>query len=150
MKCMNPCLDKYECTNDIFSVFILYFQVASYDFIIPVTINQTGAPSPSATPFPPTPAPSQKNSIQHIINPRPVQVTIATPRRKVIATALRQPLQLSHNKVDFVVSPGFHELSTSSGIGHTKVHTSGNYHSYLLRISFMVVLFASNSYKFHL
>ena len=100
---------------------MFFFQVASYDFVVPVTINQTGAPSPSPTPFPPTPAPSQKNSLQHIINPRPMHVSITTPRRKVIATALRQPLQLSHNKLEFSVAPDFHELSTSSGIGHSKV-----------------------------
>lgn len=96
-------------------------QVASYDFIMPVTINQTGAPTPSSTPFPPTPAPSNINSLQHIIQPRPIQVHIATPRRKVIATALRQPLQLSHHKIDFLLSPISHQLASSSGIGQSKV-----------------------------
>ena len=96
-------------------------QVAAYDFIFPVTINQTGAPTPSPTPFPPTPVPSNKNSLQHIINPRPVHVSIATPRRRVVATALRQPLQLSHLKLDFSLSPGVYEMTSNSGIGHTKV-----------------------------
>ena len=65
-------------------------EVASYDFVIPVSINQTEAPTPEGTPFPPTPAPSSK-SIQHIIAPRPVVVAVSTPKRRIIATALRQP-----------------------------------------------------------
>ena len=96
-------------------------QVASYDFVIPVTINQTGAPSPSLTPMPPTPVPSQKNSLQHIINPRPVHITIATPRRKIVATALRQPLEISHHKLEFDLSPSTYALTSTSGIGQKKV-----------------------------
>ena len=96
-------------------------EVASYDFLIPVAVNKTGAPTPLPTPLPPTPAPSQKNSLQHIINPRPVHVEIATPRRKVIATALRQPLQLSHQNLEFSLSPHTHAITSNSGIGHSKV-----------------------------
>ena len=101
-----------------------WLQVAAYDFIIPVVINQTGAPTPAATPFPPTPAPTNKNSgssVQHIIQPRPVHVEIVTPRRKVEATALRQPLQLSHQHLEFTLSPAMHELAASAGYGHSKV-----------------------------
>ena len=95
--------------------------MASYDFIIPVTVNQTNAPSPMATPAPPTPAPSNKNSLPHIVVPRPIVVTIATPRKKVLATALRQPLQISHQELEFLLSPGEHEMATASGIGQSKV-----------------------------
>ncbi|CAH1800026.1 unnamed protein product [Owenia fusiformis] len=95
-------------------------EVASYDFVIPVTINQIGAPSPAGTPFPPTPAPSNKNTIAHIINPRPIQFTVATPRRRVVATALRQPLQMSHLNLDFSLSPLAHEMQETSGSGLTK------------------------------
>lgn len=88
---------------------------------MPVTINQTGAPTPSATPFPPTPAPSNRNSVQHIINPRPIQVTIATPRRKVLATALRQPLQLSHHLIEFSMTPKMHSLVASATMSQNDV-----------------------------
>ena len=101
-----------------------WLQVAAYDFIVPVVINQTGAPTPAATPFPPTPAPTNKNSgssVHHIIQPRPVHVEIVTPRRKVEATALRQPLQLSHQHLEFTLSPAMHELAASAGYGHSKV-----------------------------
>ena len=87
-------------------------EVASYDFIMPVSINQTDAPTPDSTPAPPTPAPSSK-SIQHIIAPRPVVVTVATPRRRIIATGLRQPLQLSHYELQFSLPSGFLELGVS-------------------------------------
>ncbi|XP_070190234.1 cilia and flagella-associated protein 47-like isoform X3 [Littorina saxatilis] len=92
-------------------------EVAAYDFIMPVVINHLGAPSPASTPFPPTPAPSKKNSIQHIVNPRPQPFTVATPRKHVIATGLRQPLQLSHTKVEFSLPVNFHEMSKNTGIG---------------------------------
>ena len=96
------------------------FQVASYDFVIPVTVNQANAPSPLPTPAPSTPAMS-KNSLPHIVVPRPVMVTIATPRKKILATALRQPLQISHQHLDFSLSPGAHQMAVASGIGQSKV-----------------------------
>ncbi|XP_013416633.1 cilia- and flagella-associated protein 47 isoform X1 [Lingula anatina] len=95
-------------------------EVASYDFIIPVVVNATGAPSPAPTPFPPTPAPSAKNTIEHIINPKPIHVTIATPRRKVVATALRQPFQISHSKLEFTFPNGFTDQALGSGLGQNK------------------------------
>ena len=120
---MNPGLFTIALDADETIDCLIHFkptEVASYDFVMPVSINQTRAPSPSATPFPATPAPSNKNSLQHIINPRPVHVTIATPRRKVVATGLRMPLQLSHNVLEFMLSPGFYEMSSASGIGQSK------------------------------
>ncbi|XP_035825915.1 cilia- and flagella-associated protein 47 [Aplysia californica] len=95
-------------------------QVAAYDFVMPVVVNHLGAPSPAPTPFPPTPAPSNKNSIQHIVNPRPMPVTVATPRKQVIATALRQPLQLGTNRLEFLLPSNFHDISTNITMGSTK------------------------------
>ena len=105
-------------------------EVASYDFIMPVSINQTDAPTPDSTPAPPTPAPSSK-SIQHIIAPRPVVVTVATPRRRIIATGLRQPLQLSHYKLEFSLPSGFLEL----GVNGTAEQIEGETHLSLTSIS---------------
>lgn len=87
-------------------------EVASYDFIVPVNINQTEAPTPDPTPLPPTPAPSSK-SIHHIIAPRPVNVTVATPKRRIVATALRQPLEMSHHNLDFTLPSGFLRLEST-------------------------------------
>ena len=98
-------------------------QVASYDFNLPVTINQTGAPSPTPTSFPPTPTPSHKNSLQHIINPRRVPVPTATPRRRVVTTALRQPLQLSAESLHFVLP--VHYDAVSCGVNCSKVRVPG-------------------------
>ncbi|XP_053397416.1 cilia- and flagella-associated protein 47-like isoform X4 [Mercenaria mercenaria] len=90
-------------------------EVAAYDFELPTIINHTGAPSPAPTPFPPTPAPSNKNSLQHIINPKPQPYTVITPRKHVIATALRQPLQLSTNKIEMFAPASFYDTSVQSG-----------------------------------
>lgn len=39
-----------------------------------------------------------------------------------MATALRQPLQMSHQHLDFTLSPAVHQLIVGSfGYGHTKV-----------------------------
>ena len=37
--------------RSIVSFVVRWLQVAAYDFIIPVVINQTGAPTPAATPL---------------------------------------------------------------------------------------------------
>ena len=99
------------------SVFIL-LQVAAYDFLLDVTINQTSAPQPSASPYPVTP--KQGGSL-HTINPRPVHVTVATPKRKVMATALRQPLQMSHLDLDFDISAQLADGASGTEIMQTKV-----------------------------
>ncbi|XP_041462969.1 cilia- and flagella-associated protein 47-like isoform X1 [Lytechinus variegatus] len=90
-------------------------EVASYDFVMPVSINQTEAPTPDGTPFPPTPAPSSK-SIQHIIAPRPVIVAVSTPKRRIIATALRQPLQVSTTELSFTLPSGYLEMGLSGTV----------------------------------
>ncbi|KAL4233464.1 hypothetical protein ACF0H5_008145 [Mactra antiquata] len=90
-------------------------EVAAYDFELPTLINHTGAPTPAPTPFPPTPAPSNKNSLQHIINPKPQPFTVVTPRKHVIATALRQPLQLSTNKIEMCAPVAFYDNTIQSG-----------------------------------
>ncbi|XP_076799523.1 cilia- and flagella-associated protein 47-like isoform X2 [Clavelina lepadiformis] len=87
--------------------------VASYDFNLPVVINKTGAPSPTPSTFPPTPVPSEK----HIVTPRPVIITIPTPRRRVVATALRPTLQLSTSRLNFSLPVSFMEMSVPDNAG---------------------------------
>lgn len=112
-------------------------EVASYDFHLPVIINNIKAPSPSPSPLPPTPAPSLKDSIAVAAaaakNPAllatPPQV--ATPRRHVTATALRQPLLLSHKALDFSLPAEYILHSQSMPVASMKVrfvcstHTCG-------------------------
>ena len=97
--------------------------MAAYDFELPTIINHTGAPSPAPTPFPPTPAPSNKNSLQHIINPKPQPYTVLTPRKHVIATALRQPLQLSTNKIEMFAPASFYDTTIQTGQMQSKVRS---------------------------
>lgn len=95
-------------------------QVAAYDFVMPILINQTKAPTPASTPVPSSANLSRRSSI-HIVNPRPQKAHIVTPRRHVIATALRQPLQLSTNQIEIALPCDFFEMAKASGIAHSKV-----------------------------
>ncbi|XP_075257847.1 cilia- and flagella-associated protein 47-like isoform X3 [Convolutriloba macropyga] len=84
-------------------------EVAAYDFVLPVSINETEAPTPASTPFPSTPG-SRKGapSLPYSNVPRIMPFEVVTPRRRVVATALRQPLRLSTTKIDF--DPSFEDL----------------------------------------
>lgn len=106
------------------NIYICCLQVAAYDFVLPVTINAVGAPTPSQTPVPPTPAPSNKNTIHNIINPKPIPVTIATPKKRVIATALRQPIQISNSNVQFTLHSDYYEAAADGSINHSQLKVS--------------------------
>lgn len=96
-------------------------EVASYDFVIPVRINHTVAPTPAPSTFPPTPAPSHMNwTISELMTPAPSLVDVATPSRRVLATALRPPLQLSHSILEFRLPSGYFELGIESGAGRAQ------------------------------
>ena len=106
--------------------FFVFSQVASYDFVIPVSINHTMAPTPAPSTFPPTPAPSHMNwTISELMTPAPSLVDVATPSRRVVATALRPPLQMSHSVLEFRLPSGYFELGIESGAGRAQVcHSS--------------------------
>ncbi|XP_064167628.1 cilia- and flagella-associated protein 47-like [Anguilla rostrata] len=76
-------------------------QVAAYDFNLPVTLNSIGAPSPPPSSVPKTPSFRDR----HIVTPRPQAVTVVTPSRRVQATALRPPLEMSQSSVHFEINP---------------------------------------------
>ncbi|XP_059154686.1 cilia- and flagella-associated protein 47-like isoform X2 [Physella acuta] len=107
-------------------------QVAAYDFVLPMVINRLSGTNPSPAPFT-TPAPSSRaqsggcaSSSMHIINPKPVTPTSDIPRKHVIATALRQPLQLSAKKIEFLLPLNFHDISTNIAMGSTKAVVVAN------------------------
>ncbi|KAJ8350368.1 hypothetical protein SKAU_G00254980 [Synaphobranchus kaupii] len=76
-------------------------QVAAYDFNLPVTLNDIGVPSPPPSSVPKTPCFRDR----HIVTPRPQAVTVVTPSRRVQATALRPPLEMSQSSVHFEINP---------------------------------------------
>ena len=82
-------------------------QVASYDFILPVAINDTEAPTPASTPYPSTPGSRKSTALSHANLSRVIPHEVVTPRRRVVATALRQPLKLSTTVIQF--EPTFEE-----------------------------------------
>ncbi|XP_048577373.1 cilia- and flagella-associated protein 47-like isoform X2 [Nematostella vectensis] len=96
-------------------------EVAAYDFIIPVSINNIMAPSPPPSTFPPTPTPSRSNwTIPELDTPAPSIMGIATPSRRVLATALRPPLQVSHTRLEFSLPSGYFDLGIESGAGRAQ------------------------------
>ncbi|XP_041127618.1 cilia- and flagella-associated protein 47-like isoform X2 [Polyodon spathula] len=88
--------------REVLECFLLFTptEVAAYDFSLPVRINNTRAPSPPPSSIPKTPSVSEK----HIVTPRPQIVTVDTPSRRVQATALRPPLEISKSKLEFIHS----------------------------------------------
>lgn len=85
------------------------------------------------------------------MTPVPSLAGIATPSRRVVATALRPPLQLSHSVLEFNLPSGYFELGIESGAGRAQVSEvcftvliqeifSDNFHLLKLYIS-VIVLF---------
>ena len=80
------------------------------------------APTPAPSTFPPTPVPSHMNwTISELVTPAPSLVDVATPSRRVVATALRPPLQMSHSVLEFRLPSGYFELGIESGAGRAQV-----------------------------
>ncbi|XP_038658216.1 cilia- and flagella-associated protein 47-like isoform X3 [Scyliorhinus canicula] len=79
--------------------------VASYNFNIPVIINGGTSPSPSPSSVPPDPYDEMSIDSVDLLCP-------ATPSRRVQATALSPPLEVSTTKVDFSLLPGYNDLGS--------------------------------------
>lgn len=58
------------------------------------------------------------------MTPVPSLMGVATPSRRVMGTALRPPLQLSHSVLEFRLPPGYFELGIESGAGRAQVSQS--------------------------
>ena len=67
------------------------------------------------------------------MTPVPSVVGVATPSRRVVATALRPPLQLSHSVLEFRLPSGYFELGIESGAGRAQVN---------LEVSFWLLQYA--------
>ncbi|BFZ09423.1 hypothetical protein BsWGS_12463 [Bradybaena similaris] len=93
-------------------------QVAAYDFILPVTVNYLQDRGPMQPQI--TPSSSSNISTQHLVNPKPTPPIVTVSRKLVIGTAMRQPLQLQTNRLEFILPPDFHEKSSSVKAGVTK------------------------------
>ena len=78
-------------------------------------MNESSVPTPAPTPLPPSPGPRRSVPPQ----PRCKPCQVETPRRRVVATALRELLQLSKSNVAFSVSSAVRDLAT--GVGQTQV-----------------------------
>ncbi|KAM3857125.1 cilia and flagella-associated protein 47-like [Diretmus argenteus] len=83
-------------------------QVAGYDFILPMMVNRVRCPTPPPSPFPTPPSSAVSSSLsassrKHIIIPRPQPVAVAMGSRRVQATALCAPLEMSPSSLQFHV-----------------------------------------------
>ncbi|XP_069034828.1 cilia- and flagella-associated protein 47-like isoform X2 [Lepisosteus oculatus] len=99
--------------NKVVDCFLIFSpkEVAAYDFNLPVTLNSTGAPSPPPSSIPKTPSLLEK----HIVTPRPQTVDVATPSRRVQATALRRLLEMSKSSLEFEIPSALSSLESTSG-----------------------------------
>uniref|UniRef100_A0A8C7KSR8 Calponin-homology (CH) domain-containing protein n=1 Tax=Oncorhynchus kisutch TaxID=8019 RepID=A0A8C7KSR8_ONCKI len=91
-------------------------QVAAYDFNLPVTVNGVGMPpfSSSSASVPPNSVPKSSSSRdQHIVTPRPLPIAMETLSRRVQATALCVPLEMSPSSLQFDLEP-FSSVTTTS------------------------------------
>ena len=61
-------------------------------------------------------------TISDLMTPVPSVVGVATPSRRVVGTALRPPLQLSHSVLEFRLPSGYFELGIESGAGRAQVN----------------------------
>ncbi|XP_048459067.1 cilia and flagella-associated protein 47-like [Rhincodon typus] len=79
--------------------------VASYDFNLPIIINGSTTPSPPPSSIPPDPYDeiSVGSSEVQLLSP-------ATPSRRVQATVLCPPLELSDTKLEFSLLPGYNDI----------------------------------------
>ena len=88
-----------------------------------MTINDTLAPSPTPSSIPPSPAPSNTNwTLPELDTPPPILPSIPTPSRRVLATALRPPLQISHSHLKFTLPAGYFDLGVQSDAGRVQVN----------------------------
>ncbi|XP_078147098.1 cilia and flagella-associated protein 47-like [Centroberyx gerrardi] len=87
-------------------------QVAGYDFNLPVMVNGVRCPTPPPSLLPTPPSSSSTTSCslsagsrKHIVTPRPRPVTMAIGSRRVQATVLCAPLEMSPSSLQFHVEP---------------------------------------------
>ncbi|XP_029603297.1 cilia- and flagella-associated protein 47 [Salmo trutta] len=91
-------------------------QVAAYDFNLPVMVNGVGMPPSSSlsSHAPPSSVPKSSSSRdQHIVTPRPLPIAMEKLSRRVQATALRAPLEMSPSSLQFDLEP-FSSVTTTS------------------------------------
>ncbi|KAM4602134.1 cilia and flagella-associated protein 47-like [Polymixia lowei] len=87
-------------------------QVAGYDFSLPVTVNSVSCASSSPSPFPPLPtsscSASRSSSVSgrtRVVSQRPRPVGMAMGLRRVQATVLCAPFEMSPSSLQFHVEP---------------------------------------------
>ncbi|CAG5120336.1 unnamed protein product, partial [Candidula unifasciata] len=93
-------------------------QVAAYDFILLVTVNNLedhGMAEPQVKS-----SISSHSTVQHVVSPKSTSPTAVISRKHVIATAMRQPLQLQTNRLEFILPSDFKEKSAHLKAGVTK------------------------------
>eukprot|EP00118_Oscarella_pearsei_P005218 m.23689 g.23689 ORF g.23689 m.23689 type:complete len:3175 (+) comp28516_c0_seq2:43-9567(+) len=103
-------------------------QVAAYDFVIPVVVNNVEPPAPPCSPWPPSPTHSRQGftDIEKAkrsdgnVRKKGCGDVEATPKRRVLATALKSALDVSGTRLEFDLKAGFLELSLGGPLFHPK------------------------------
>ena len=105
-------------------------EIASYDFVIPATVNESSCRLPIPTPLPRTPIAAKRRPssvvVEHILTPKPQPVLLSTPCRRVTATSIRQTLKLSSTSLDFNLPVGYEQRRQEYLIEEKKTLTVTN------------------------
>ncbi|XP_057307230.1 cilia and flagella-associated protein 47-like isoform X2 [Hydractinia symbiolongicarpus] len=104
-------------------------EVASYDFILPVSVNHIVAPSPPPSPYPASIAATRSGKILSAStrnNDSLYAFEFPTPCRRVRATGLRSPLQLSRKSIEFNLPSGYYDLNITDSSGRVQSITLAN------------------------
>jgi len=89
-------------------------EIASYDFIISAVVNETTAPSPPPSPYPASVALSKPSQG---IEDSSRASRLPTPSRRIQATALRAPLQISSTEITFNLPSGYFDMGIENAAG---------------------------------
>ncbi|XP_039602238.1 cilia- and flagella-associated protein 47-like [Polypterus senegalus] len=115
-------------------------EVAAYDFSLPVNINSAVAPSPPPSSLPKTPSIIEK----HLVTPRPHTIAVTTPSRRIQATVLQPPLEVSKMELKFEVPAEFSNTELFPESINTQTFEMKNISQ--KEVSWMIDLTKENSY----
>lgn len=93
-------------------------QVAAYDFVLPATVNNIEPPPAPLSPWPPSPTQSRQGLLSDTElrqqEQRREEEGGPTPKRRVLATALRPPLEVVGTRFEFNLPSGYLDMGVAS------------------------------------
>jgi hypothetical protein len=127
---VNPDRNVYICNlsaNETAKCQLIFMptEVAAYDFVLPVTVNNIEPPPAPRSPWPPSPTQSRQgilsdNELRHGDSRREEREG-PTPKRRVLATALSSRLEVNKTSLDITLPAGYLDM----GIANPYINSEG-------------------------